>query len=292
MSTPSEPIPSEPKPSESTAKPESDNVLEFLSSAFYVLGVGCLLYYTSLMLALHQFREKTLNFMGTTFPGNVFNCEAAVLTLSFLWLPLGLLLLLCWLYQKQAIKEGKAQPYFPHTIAKLPVVPRQFAWMRVALFTMLLFWPTCVHCFTCGRLFDHYGIIDRAWLPTTLALVKEGQPVKPEVQLKPAYRKALKGTGLLTRKPETKSGKCYPIRHDAWQWINTHRKDELRPRLGDPKDSTRLVLISAFPIVQPWFFLLSSIGLGLVAILLMLRGFGLCIKPSPNRPVSDNLPSA
>jgi hypothetical protein len=267
-----------PPDTESAAKPESDNVLEFLSSAFYIMGVGCLLYYTSLMLALHQFREKTLNFMGTTFPGEVFNSEAAVLTLTLLCLPLGLLLLLCWLYQNHAIKEREVRPYFPHTIAHLHVVPRQFPWMRVALFTVLLLWPTFVHCFTCGRLFSHYGIIDHAWVPATLVLVNDGEPVKPSVQLKPAYPKALTGAGLLTRKPETKSGRSYPIRDGAWQWINTHRKDELRPGSGDPKDTTRLVQITAFPIVQPWFFLLSSLAMGVVAILLALRGFGIGIK--------------
>lgn len=264
--------------SESTTKVDGDNVFEFLSSAFYVLGVGCALYYTSLMLALHQFREKTLNFMGTTFPGDVFNSEAAVHTLSFLCLPLGLLLLLCWLYQNHAIKEGEAKPYFPHTIAKLPVVPRQFPWMRMALFTGLLLWPTFVHCFTCGRLFSHYGIIDHAWVPAPLALVKDGEPVEPKVHLNPAYPKALTGAGLLTRKPETQGGKPYALNSSGWRWINTHRMDELRPRLGDPKDTTRLVETGAFPIVQPWFFLLSSLALGLVALLLALRGFGLYIK--------------
>jgi hypothetical protein len=230
--------------------------------------------------------------MGTTFPGSVYNCEAAVLTLSLLWIPLGLLHLLCWLYQTQARQQGQPHPHFPHTIAKLPVVPQQFPWMRVATFVGLLVWPTFVHCYTAGRLFDHYGIIDRNHLPAPFATVTaDNKPIPASQHLDPVYPKAITGPRLLTTTPETTTGKPYSTGSSGWVWINTHRQDELRPRVGDPKDTNRLVTIQAFPIVQPWGFLLSSILLGLTCLLLTIRGFLGRTKPQPLPEPTPDTPS-
>jgi hypothetical protein len=234
------------------------SVLEFLSTAFAVLGVGCFLYFTSVFVALHEFKEKTISFMGLTFPGSVFNSEAAVHTLTFFCWPLLLLHLLCHLYVKNARQAGRPRPHFPYSLAKLPVVPVQFAWMRVCLFTLLLVWSSFVYCFTCGRVFQKYGMMDNNLLPKTLPQrASESDPTMDDA-LKPCFAKALRGCQLLTRYPDTLSGQRHDWDSPSWIWINAERYDELRVRPGDPKDTTRVVTTQAIPLWQPWGFLLMS----------------------------------
>ena len=277
------------KASSSTAPPSSTEAqtetLGFFSNFFALLGVSCFIYFTNIFAALHQFKEKDISFFGIALPGKAFNSEAALFTLTFMWLPLGLLHLLAHLYQRHSRVARNARPHFPYTLAKLPVIPPRYPWMKTALFAFLLVWPTFIYTFTTGRTFCHYGIIDWDRFPQTL-------PTKDVVAAKNQINEAkgkenqhaVTGLQLLTRLPATANGQSRSWKSAGWVWVNLARTDELRPRLGDPPDTTRFVATQALPLVQPWGFLIASIVFSLSMIWLLIGGFR--SLPPPRKAVS------
>ncbi len=260
-------------------------ILEFLSGAIAVLGTGCFLYFTSVFVALHEFKEKTIGFMSLPFPGSAYNSEVAILTLTFICGPLLLLHLLAHLFQHRSRLAHRNAPHFPYAVAKLPVVPPEYPWMRVGLFVVLLAWPSFVYCFTCGRVFDHYGLIDNNFLPNPIPLPEEGDNEGIEKQLDEVYAKALSGAALLMRHPETVGNAKYRWNSPSWRWINLKRKDELRPKPGDPRNTTRVVTTQGIPIYQPWGFLVMSALFAISTLWLTIAGLRYTPPPPPvNEP--------
>ncbi len=248
---------------------ESQPQIDFLSTAFAIVGTGSFLYFVNVIVALHQFREKDFSYLGMSLPGKAFNSEVAIFALTFMWIPLVVLHLIAHFYQSYCRRAKKTPPHFPNSIAKL-AIPTAWSWVRNSLFIALLVLPTAGYVFIAGRTFAHYGIVDRNLIPD--AFETDGKTSTASLLLIPANDSAVRGWNLLTDYPATTSGQRYDWDSSGWAWINTHRSDELRPRLSDPPKTTRIVTIGAIPIIQPWGFVVMS-ALGIISAgALLIRG--------------------
>jgi hypothetical protein len=230
-------------------------ILNFVERLYWVLGAFCLYWFTRLEIV--DYRMLPLDF---PILGSCHASEALIYSLTFFWAPL-LLLHQCVHACQRQFGERRQWAGFPGVVGDLPV-PRALASVRLMVFIALVVLPTAAYVWSSGRallrLNLHWSNERQGRMAAWQSLGQWGPP-----QGEPAH---------------------FWIFTGGWSW--EHKDIEWRERtLATGAKEPRPVSISAFPGIQPAFFLLMDVVL--LASLSRIIYYGVrCGNAPPSRPVA------
>lgn len=247
---------------EPTALTDKDReaVNDFVGRSFWIVGSFCFVWETLVIAALYRVTDTELPLLGKCSGG-----EALVLTLTFFW---PLLIALHWLVHvhQGLTPRGKFSARFPGVLGDKEI-PRPLARFRVLLFVILLFWPTLAHVVLTVRSFTHMLIVyNHDGEAYSLPDNHEPGGIRP-LQYRDFAQLACPS------RPRDSQGNILP---GEWRWV--HWRDLKPMNVAPPSAPARMAITpehwpTAFPLIQPWLFLLAAVGLTVSTFWLIVRAW-------------------